>query len=155
MNSLIICKSIHHGNTKKIASAIAEVLQAEIVSPEEVSYDQLNEYDLIGFGSGIYFSKLHRSIEEFVDEMPILEGGKAFLFFTHGLDHLYWARLGRQPVSEKLEEKGFEIVGEFGCKGYQSNMPFRLVGGINKGRPNEEDLEASRDFAGNLLAGMT
>ncbi len=155
MNSLIVCRSIHHGNTKKVASAIAEVLQAEVVSPKDVSYGQLREYDLIGFGSGVYFSRLHRSIGEFVDEMPVMEGGKAFLFFTHGLDHLYWARLGRQPVSEKLEEKGFEIVGEFGCKGFQSNMPFRLIGGINKGRPNEDDLEEARVFATELLARLT
>lgn len=155
MNSLIVCRSIHHGNTKKVASAIAEVLQAEVVSPRDVSYDHLREYDLIGFGSGVYFSILHRSIGEFVDEMPVMEGGKAFLFFTHGLDHLYWAKLGRQPVSEKLEEKGFEIVGEFGCKGFQSNMPFRLIGGINKGRANEDDLEEVRVFAPELLARLT
>ncbi len=151
MNSLIIYRSIHHGNTRKIASAIGDVLQAEIVTPEQVSHNRLKEYDLIGFGSGVYFGKLHRSLGEFVEGIPFMEKGKAFLFFTHGLDHLHWARLGRQPLSEKLEERGFEIVGEFGCKGYQNNMPFRLVGGINKGRPNEEDIEASRAFARELL----
>ena len=30
---LIICVSVHHGNTKKIADVMAEVLGAEMVEP--------------------------------------------------------------------------------------------------------------------------
>ena len=38
------------------------------------------------------------------------------------------------------------MLGEFGCKGYDTFGPFKLVGGIAKGRPNEADLEQARSF---------
>ena len=53
MKTLIICESVHHGNTKKIADAMAAVLNAEIKKPAEIDVGKLGEYDLIGFGSGI------------------------------------------------------------------------------------------------------
>lgn len=50
---LIIVYSYHHNNTAKIASIFSEILNAEVKTPEEVISEQLQEYDLIGFGSGI------------------------------------------------------------------------------------------------------
>ena len=38
------------------------------------------------------------------------------------------------------------IIGKFSCKGYDTYGPFKLVGGIAKGHPNEKDLEAAVDF---------
>lgn len=38
------------------------------------------------------------------------------------------------------------MLGEFGCKGYDTFGPFKLVGGIAKGRPNERDLEKAQAF---------
>ncbi len=37
MKTLIICHSYHHGNTKKVADAMAAVLQAEVVNPRDVN----------------------------------------------------------------------------------------------------------------------
>ena len=54
MKTLIICVSIHHGNTEKIAKAMAEVLNAKLVKPNEVNINELAKYYSIGFGSGIY-----------------------------------------------------------------------------------------------------
>ena len=38
------------------------------------------------------------------------------------------------------------MLGEFGCKGYDTFGPFKLVGGIAKGHPNARDLERARKF---------
>ena len=38
------------------------------------------------------------------------------------------------------------MLGEFHCKGYDTFGPFRLVGGIAKGRPNIRDLETPAVF---------
>ena len=38
------------------------------------------------------------------------------------------------------------MVGKFGCKGYDTFGPFKLVGGIAKGHPNEEDMINAADF---------
>ena len=53
MKTLIVCVSEHHGNTKKIAGAMAAVLDAEVSHPDDVNVEALGDYDLIGLGSGI------------------------------------------------------------------------------------------------------
>jgi len=59
MKCLIIVCSYHHGNTEKVAYAMAEVLNAQVMNPNEVDSSRLKEYELIGFGSGIYSEKHH------------------------------------------------------------------------------------------------
>lgn len=53
MKSLLVLFSYHHNNTEKIASVFAEVLDAEIKTPQQINPEELQEYGLIGFGSGI------------------------------------------------------------------------------------------------------
>ena len=64
MKTLIVCVSQHHGNTKKIADAMAAVLDAEVRRPDDVNVEALAEYDLIGFGSGIAFGKHYQPLLE-------------------------------------------------------------------------------------------
>ena len=45
-----------------------------------------------------------------------------------------------------MKEKKTDIIGKFGCKGYDTFGPFKLVGGIAKGHPDEKDLEAAVSF---------
>ena len=45
-----------------------------------------------------------------------------------------------------LKEKKTDIIGKFGCKGYDTFGPFKLVGDIAKGHPDEKDLEAAVSF---------
>ena len=64
---LIICQSIHHDNTMKVAKVIAAELNADIKKPSEVNTHQLTEYDVIGFGSGIYNRRHHISLFRLLD----------------------------------------------------------------------------------------
>ena len=57
MKTLLVLYSYHHHNTEKIAKVFAKVLDAEIKTPQEIKPDELQEHDLIGFGSGIYSAK--------------------------------------------------------------------------------------------------
>ena len=50
MKTLIVCVSEHHGNTKKIAGAMAAVLDAEVSHHDDVNVEALGDYDLIGLG---------------------------------------------------------------------------------------------------------
>ena len=58
----------------------------------------------------------------------------------------------RDPVDKLiiLKEKKTDIIGKFGCKGYDTCEPFKLVGGIAKGHPDEKDLEAAVSFVSGL-----
>ncbi len=53
-------------------------------------------------------------------------------------------------LREKLQAKGYVIVDEFACKGYNTNSFLKYIGGMNKGRPNAEDLKHAEEFARSL-----
>jgi flavodoxin len=151
MKTLVIYVSIHHGNTEKVAKEMAAVLDAKLLRPWEVNVSSLSEYDLIGFGSGVYFQKHHKALLNLVDKLPKVERRKAFVFSTSGARKLLLFNDFDRPLREKLLGKGFGIVGEFSCRGVDTAWPFKLVGGISKGRPSKEDLAQARKFAQGLL----
>ena len=144
MKALIICKSVHQGNTKKVAEAIAKVLKAEIKQPEEVK--DISGYDLVGFGSGIYAFRHHKELFCLVDKLDG-KGKKAFMFSTSSSGNTGY----HKALKEKLIKKGFNIIGDFSCKGLDKFGPLALIGGLNKGRPNKEDLKKAEDFAKIIL----
>ena len=51
-----------------------------------------------------------------------------------------------QPIETILEGKHADLIGKYSCKGYDTYGPFKLVGGIAKGHPDEKDLMAAVDF---------
>lgn len=83
MKTLIIYKSVHQMNTEKVAKAMAEAINADLRKVEEVTPAMLEEYDLIGFGSGIYYGKHHKTLLDFVAGLP-QQGKAAFVFSTSG-----------------------------------------------------------------------
>ncbi|HUV02706.1 MAG TPA: flavodoxin family protein [Desulfobacteria bacterium] len=147
MNSVLIYVSTHHGNTKKIAQEIATGLNAELVNLSDTAIPDLADYDLIGFGSGIYWGKHDRKLLDLVSGLPRVNGKKAFIFSTSGLKA---GRVFNRRLRRNLLERGFDIIGAFSCKGFDNIWPLKLIGGMNKGRPNERDLEAAASFAKGL-----
>ncbi|MBE0430427.1 MAG: flavodoxin family protein [Dehalococcoidia bacterium] len=150
MKALVVYVSVHHGNTEKVARAMADALDACLLPVEQADAGVLEEYDLIGFGSGIYFGRHHRSLLNLVDGLPVLRNKKAFVFSSSGLRKVRFVHDFHRPLKEKLRRKGLTVIGEFSCRGLDTFGATRIVGGINRGRPDEEDLRRSQDFAGNL-----
>ncbi|MBN2517461.1 MAG: flavodoxin family protein [Candidatus Altiarchaeota archaeon] len=147
MKTLIIYHSEHHMNTEKVAKAMAKVLDAKLVRVGDAKAEMLKDYDLIGFGSGVYGFKPHQDIVGFVESLPKMKK-KAFVFTTSGS--------GKEKYTDKLRwqlsEKGFDLLGCFTCKGFCTWGPFKLFGGGAKGHPDEGDLEKAREFAEGLKA---
>ena len=145
MKTLIIFTSVHHQNTEKVAKVMAEELEADLVPAMEAQPGTPASYDLVGFGSGIYFGKHHKTLLKFVETLPAATGKRSFVFSTSGDGKMHHAAL-----KEKLIDKGFLVVDEFCCKGWDTVGPLKLFGGINKGRPDGNDLAAARAFAQGL-----
>lgn len=150
MKNLIVLFSYHHNNTEKIAKVLAKVLDAEIRTPQEIEPEELPDFDLLGFGSGIYSAKHHESLLELADELPEVNNKNAFIFSTAGITGKSKASKDHSALREKLQSKGYIIVDEFQCKGFNTNSFLRLFGGMNKGRPNARDLKNAEEFAWNL-----
>jgi flavodoxin len=155
VETLIVYKSYHYMNTERVAKAMAEVIEAQISKVEDVVPEALGEFDLLGFGSGIYGAKHHYALIELVETMPAMEKD-VFVFSTAGI----LRKANHRVIREKLAEKGCHIVGEFTCTG-QFAGTLRLkkdwtvvgefVGEMNRGHPDEIDLDNARAFARTLL----
>jgi len=148
MRPLLVLCSYHHNNTEKVANVIAKVLDAQIKTPQETDPEELQEYSLIGFGSGIYGEKHHQALLDLADELPRVTDGRAFIFSTSS--NLEPLSKSHSTLREKLQSKGYTIVDEFTCAGFNTNSFLKLFGGMNKGRPNAEDLRHAEEFARSL-----
>ena len=148
MKSLLVLVSIHHKNTEKVAKVFARVLDAQIKTPQQVNPEELQNYNLIGFGSGIYDEKHHKLLLDLADKVPQINTGKAFIFSTSGVIRQFSKK--HSSLREKLQSKGYMIVDEFNCAGFNTNSFLKRFGGMNKGRPNAEDLKHAEIFAQNL-----
>jgi flavodoxin len=146
MKTAIIYESVHHGNTKKIAQVMANVLEAQLLKPCEVDSTIFEENDIIGFGSGIYFGKHHKSLFELIDSLSLFNN-RAFIFSTRGGTPKW---LNHRKLKKKLMKKGCRLIGEFSCSGYDTFGLLKYIGGIQKGRPDEKDLRNARNFAINI-----
>ena len=80
MKSLLVLFSYHHNNTEKIANVLAKVLAAQIKTPQQIDPEELQEYSLIGFGSGIYDETHHEALLDLADRLPQVIDRKAFIF---------------------------------------------------------------------------
>lgn len=146
MKTAICYYSRHHGNTLQVLKAMAQEGTTDLIDVTARQAVHLEDYDCVGFASGIYFGKFHESVLRFARqylprEMPV------FFVCTYGGS----AGAGTQALAEIAREKGCPMLGEFGCQGYDTFGPFKLVGGIAKGHPNERDLENARSFYRGLL----
>jgi flavodoxin len=149
MKSLIVCASKSHGNTRRVADRMAEVLDADVVSPESVDPATIREYDLVGFGSGIYYMAVDARLQTLMRRVPAVDHIRAFTFFTSGAQQLPLVGYDK-PVRKQLESKGFEVIGSFSCRGLDTVGPFGFIGGINRGRPNDRDLDRAAKFVARL-----
>jgi len=150
MKSLLVLYSYHHNNTEKVAKVFAKVLDAQIKTPQQVNPVELQEYDIIGFGSGIYGAKHHEFLLDLTDTLPRVTDGKAFIFSTSAFTGKAKVEKDHSLLREKLQSKGYIIIDEFACKGFNTNSFMKYFGGMNRGRPNDEDLKHAEEFALNL-----
>ena len=137
MKTAVIYYSHHHGNTKKVLDAIAE--QYPDVTLIDAAADpavELSDYDLIGFASGIYFSQFHNTVLKLAQER-LPEGKNVFLLYTCGVN---------QARYTKADLKGAHMLGVYSCRGYDTFGPWKLLGGIAKGRPSQKDLNGALEF---------
>ena len=152
---LMILAASPAGSTAKVARAIADELGARVVGPDQGNLARSGDFTLIGFGSGIFHGEHHAALLALADELPPAPHAKAFLFSTCGIPARFvrpevladYSSRNHAALRGKLRAKGYEIVGEFGCPGFNDNKFLKLFGGFNRGRPNAADLGSARSFA--------
>lgn len=143
MKPLVVYKS-RTGNTRRIADSIAAILEADVLSTEEVKLSHLKSRSLIGFGSGIYYAKVDKEIYELVSR--ISDKCNVFMFITSGMSSPLMLWLYRFVIKNKFKGFGIDLVGLWNCRGYDKHPLLKWIG-ISKGHPDETDIESSEEFA--------
>lgn len=146
MKTAVVYYSRHHGNTKKVLDAIAQRYDLTLIDAAEAANENLAEYDIIGFASGIYYSKFHKSVLEFA-EKNLPEGKNVFFIYTYGPERSGYTA----SIAKVVGLKNANILGEYGCLGFNTFGPFKLIGGIAKGHPNTDDLDGAVKFFETLI----
>jgi len=133
---LVIVSSGLRNNAHTVARVFAGFLEAPVMTPEQIDPEELRDYDLIGFGSGIDSERHHRRLLTLADELPMAHNGKAFIFSACGTPGANkQVAASHEALRRKLHTRGFTVVDEFNCARWQ----------------NDSDLERAADFAVNLL----
>lgn len=144
MKILIVYYS-QSGNTQKIARSIRDGMReagndVTLKFIKKVSFDELKDYDMIGFGSPIWY-EMPPNVRYFVEDMPRLEGKMSFLFNTHcTLPALYF------PLAvPRLIAKGLAVLG---WKDWYGDSAIQIFPEpyYTAGHPDEIDLAEAKEF---------
>ena len=139
--TVIVYASTHHGNTRKLIEAISEKYQIDIIDAIEQTFANLSEYDLIGFASGIDFGKFYDAVEQFLkDNLP--ENKAVFFMYTCARDDKDFTYTMR---TEAMKRHAL-LMGEYGCRGYNTYGAWKVIGGMNKHHPTKKELDGAVQF---------
>ena len=144
--AIVYC-SVHHGNTKKLLDAVAGACEVDLFDTAQAGKADLSKYRAVGFASGVYMSKLHRSLFDFLDGNTALPR-RTFILYTCGSG----GKKNADSFAGRLKERGLRIEGIYSCKGYDTFGPFKLVGGIAKGHPTQAEIDGGVRFVKEILA---
>ena len=130
MKTAIVYASVHHKNTEKLVQTIAAKCQdVELIDATKTVLKDLSSYDLIGFASGIFYSKFHKALINFITEnLPAHKN--TFVIYTCGAERPSYLK----DMEELITSKECFLVGHYSCLAFDTFGPFKLVGGLNKGR---------------------
>ncbi len=134
--TVIIYGSTHHGNTYKLVRAIADEYQLDIIDATKETKKDISGYDLVGFASGIDFGRFYSEVEIFL-ENNLPENKEVFFLYTCAKHDDRFTK----SITEKALIKNAKVVGQYGCKGYNTYGPLKLIGGMNKKHPDKKDIE--------------
>ena len=147
MKIAVVYASRDHGNTRRLVEGIAE--QREITLFDAVACRQadLSEFDLIGFASGIDFGRFYAPVVQFLKE-NLPDNKQIFFLYT-------CARVNSRftgTISEAATERGAVCLGTYGCRGYNTYGPWKLIGGMNKNHPDSSEITEAVRFVESLCS---
>lgn len=120
------------GNTKKLADAIAEEVGCKAESIPAVINENV---DVLFLGASVYAYGISKAMREFIQTLDKDKIGKVVVFSTSAL-----AERAFPEIQKELEKKNIPVdTDSFYCRGQFLHL--------HKGRPNEEDRKAVRQFA--------
>ena len=141
MNTAIVYYSQHHGNTEKLLKAIASKHEVTLINVTEQHEADLSTYDRIGFASGIYYSSFAKQVLNLARE-NLPTNKQVFFLATCGAPRKNYFDAIRQVTRDKQCAE----LGAYLCLGFDTFGPFKLIGGLAKGHPTEDEIAGAVTF---------
>ena len=124
------------GNTKRLAEAVAEAVGTEALPISEPVGEHV---DILFLGNSYYAFTIAPQVRDFIRSLEKDKVGCIVNFGSAALMNSTWKK-----VKAEADKAGIPMDRrEFHCKG-----EFK---GLNRGRPDEDDLKAAAEFAGRIV----
>lgn len=152
MRILIIYYSDYKNNTEKIANKFNDKVECDLINIKSVTDINLESYDLIGFGSGVYMENLSPKLFKLIDKLN-LRGKNVFVFSTSGVGMKFY----NNKLIKELTLKGAINKGSFSCKGgfiakeFSNNKVFDIMGKFAESHPNDKDFKKAEKFISKIV----
>ena len=121
---------------------MAAECQVELIEAGSVGADfNWEDYDMVGFASGIAYSKFYDSSSRVAEQIPAGKG--TFFIYTCAKNDKDFAA----KIKKVVEERGAKCFGTYGCRGFNTYGPLKLIG--------EENLALSHNSDEKQIENMT
>ncbi|MFX0010196.1 MAG: flavodoxin family protein [Candidatus Hermodarchaeota archaeon] len=161
------------GNTEKVAKSMKEGLtdyDVDLLPVIEVDPTTLSSYNIVFIGSGVYASRIDKSVLNLIKKAAPHLPTKLVYFCTHASLNMYQDAFNK--VNTLIQDYNCEIVGEFDCVGENLGIPEETqlamleklpdeqkekalkIRDENRGRPNETDLNNAKNYALSLVKNL-
>ena len=161
------------GNTEKVAKSMKEGLtdyEVDLLPVKEVDPTILSSYNIVFIGSGVYASRIDKSVLNLIKKAAPQLPTKLVYFCTHASLNMYQDAFNK--VNTLIQDHNCKVVGEFDCVGENLGLPEETqlamleklpdeqkqkaikIREENKGRPNEMDLSNAKNFALSLVKNL-
>ena len=128
-----------------LVDAIAGKYDVDVIDAASCETAGLDGYDLIGIASGVAYARYYPQLLTFL-ERNLPEGKKVFFLHTAGSPR----ENHNAAAKEIADARKCSCLGTFFCKGYDTYGPFKVIGGIAKGHPNQDEIASVIRFFGEL-----
>jgi flavodoxin len=155
MKSLVIYYSAYKNHTEKIAELFADKMMADIINLKNTKDINIDNYDVIGFGSGVYMESMSPQMFRCVEQLNLSNKG-VFVFSTSGAG----MRCYNNKLIKLLEAKGASCKGSFACKGsfvgvdFSDNKIFDFMSRFAIGHPNDKDFRKAKKFIERVISNL-
>jgi flavodoxin len=118
MNTCVLYFS-RTGNTKRVAEAISDSLEAPAFDIASSEPSIVENYDLLIIGTPVEGSRPAKETSAFIERLPKVAGKKTILFCTTAL----WRGSTFKILEKELASKGYDNILSVSKKGVQPDKP--------------------------------
>lgn len=140
-------------STRKVAKTIGKEIatydwEVDLKNIKHDKVDNLKKYDLIGFGTPVYYYRLPFLVKDYLQALPDLNNKSVFSFISYGS---YYFDVPTE-IKNILKKKNTVDIGFFAARGADKYLGYLKQGVLlSDGHPNKGELNQAKNFARSLI----